>query len=55
MTIDGVEFVGRAALSDTMGDLLINTIGAVIMGVFSWNQYRKNAKYFEGYQIQILK
>ncbi len=55
MTIDGVEFVGRAALSDTMGDLLINTIGAVIMGVFSWNQHRKNEKYFEGYQIQIIK
>ncbi len=53
MTLDGTPYVGHAALSDTMGDLLINTIGAAIMGVFSWFQHQKNSKYFEGYQITI--
>ncbi|OTO90204.1 hypothetical protein A5853_002544, partial [Enterococcus faecium] len=32
---DGTLFVGRAALMDTMGDLLTNTIGAALMGLFA--------------------
>ncbi|MCD5003402.1 hypothetical protein IV487_13110 [Enterococcus saccharolyticus] len=55
MTIDGVGFVGHAALADTMGDLLINTIGAILMGAYSWKQQLKNPDYFEGFLIKILK
>ncbi len=38
---DGTLFVGRAALMDTMGDLLTNTIGAALMGLFAWSQSKK--------------
>lgn len=55
MTIDGELFVGREALSDTMGDLLVNTIGAAIMAVFSWYQYQKDEYYFVRYEIAILR
>lgn len=51
---DGTLFVGREALMDTMGDLLTNTIGAFLMGLFAWFQSRKNPDYFESYRLEKL-
>lgn len=51
---DGTLFVGREALMDTMGDLLTNTIGAFLMGLFAWLQSRKNPDYFESYRLEKL-
>lgn len=52
---DGTLFVGRAALMDTMGDLLTNTVGALIMGIFAWIQGKKDPAYFESYRLEITK
>lgn len=50
----GVDLIGRAALMDTMGDLLTNTIGAVLMGIFAFTQSKGDASYFENYCITII-
>lgn len=52
---NGAALVGRAALMDTMGDLITNTIGALIMGIFAWSKSRKNPSYFENYRITKKK
>ncbi|HCR2871070.1 TPA: hypothetical protein ONV65_000846 [Enterococcus faecium] len=54
-TSDGTLFVGRAALMDTMGDLLTNTIGAALMGLFAWSQSKKDERYFESYKLEKVK
>ncbi|MET2094393.1 hypothetical protein [Enterococcus faecium] len=52
---DSTLFVGRAALMDTMGDLLTNTIGAALMGLFAWSQSKKDERYFESYKLEKVK
>lgn len=52
---DGTLFVGRAALMDTMGDLLTNTVGALLMGIFAWVQGKNDPAYFESYRLEIIK
>ena len=39
---------------DTMGDLLTNTIGAVLMGLIAYFQGRGKPDYFESYRIKKL-
>ncbi|MDT2837806.1 hypothetical protein P7H50_13145 [Enterococcus durans] len=51
---DGTLFVGRAALMDTMGDLLTNTVGALLMGIFAWVQGKNDPAYFESYRLEII-
>lgn len=51
---DGTLFVGRAALMDTMGDLLTNTIGALLIGIFAWVQGKNDPAYFESYRLEII-
>lgn len=51
---DGTLFVGRAALMDTMGDLLTNTIGALLMGIFARVQGKNDPAYFESYRLEII-
>lgn len=51
---DGTLFVGREALMDTMGDLLTNTVGAFIMGIYAWVQVKKDPAHFESYRLQKL-
>ncbi|MEG1504404.1 MAG: hypothetical protein RSC16_09165 [Enterococcus sp.] len=53
-TSAGTLLIGRAALMDTMGDLLTNTIGAVLMGIYASIQSRGNAAYFEEYRLKKL-
>lgn len=51
-TSAGKLLVGRAALMDTMGDLLTNTIGAIVMGIYAKIQSHGNAAYFEEYRLK---
>ena len=51
-TLEGTPFIGREALMDTMGDLLTNTIGAVLMGLIAYFQGRGKPDYFESYRIK---
>lgn len=51
MTESGQAYVGRAALMDTMGDLLINTLGALALTVYSFTR-RKEMTYFQGFAFQ---
>ncbi|MEG0628746.1 MAG: hypothetical protein RR492_06835 [Enterococcus sp.] len=53
-TSTGELLVGRAALMDTMGDLLTNTIGAVLMGIYALVQSHGKPDYFEEYRLKKL-
>lgn len=53
-TSTGKLLIGRAALMDTMGDLLTNTIGAVVMGIFASIQSRGKVSYFQEYRLKKL-
>lgn len=46
---NGNPFIGREALMDTMGDLFTNTVGALLMLVFSYIKSKKNPNYFDNY------
>lgn len=52
---NGTPFIGREALMDTMGDLFTNTIGALLMGIFSYIKSKKNPNYFDNYIFQKSK
>lgn len=54
-TSAGTLLIGRAALMDTMGDLLTNTIGALLMGIYASIQSRGNAAYFKEYRLKKIK
>lgn len=45
---NGQPFIGRAALMDTMGDLIVNTIGALILTAYSFFK-RNDENYFKQY------
>jgi len=47
-------FVGQKVLQDTMGDLLINVIGSLLLSVFAWYKSRYNSSYFEKFRVQFL-
>ena len=49
---NGQPFIGREALMDTMGDLFSNTIGALVMGIFSGIKNKKNPEYFNIYRLK---
>lgn len=51
MTEAGQPYIGREALMDTMGDLLTNTIGALILTVYSFTQ-RHKPDYFKAYAFR---
>jgi hypothetical protein len=50
-TSGGIPLIGRAALMDTMGDLFTNTIGALIMMIYTYTQCKKDERYFERYRL----
>lgn len=54
-TSAGKLLVGRAALMDTMGDLLTNTVGALLMGIFAAVQSKGKAEYYESYRLTKRK
>ena len=49
---NGQPFIGRAALMDTMGDLFTNTLGAFVMGVYTYIRSKGNPEYLENYAIK---
>lgn len=51
---NGQPFIGRAALMDTMGDLFTNTIGALLMTIFSYIKSKTQKDYFNSYKIKIV-
>lgn len=54
MTEAGQPYIGREALMDTMGDLLTNTLGALILTIYSFTQRHKPA-YFKSYAFRKLE
>lgn len=54
MSESGVNYVGRAALMDTMGDLFTNTLGALVLTVYSFTQ-RHKPDYFKNYAFRKVK
>lgn len=51
MSESGVPYVGQAALMDTMGDLLTNTLGALVLTLYSFTQ-RHKPEYFKSYAFR---
>ena len=51
----GVAYIGRAALMDTMGDLFTNTLGAILMTVYSYFAARNNDDYFQNFAVRRLE
>ncbi len=47
---DGTPFVGRAALKDTMGDFMINSIGSAVVAVIGYI----SLKYKKGWVEKLL-
>ncbi|MGY3704799.1 hypothetical protein BW731_04065 [Vagococcus martis] len=50
----GVELVGRAALMDTMGDLLTNTLGSLVLSLFALKKSHNNTEWFNHFKIKRL-
>ena len=48
---NGQPFIGRA-LMDTMGDLFTNTLGAFVMGVYTYIRSKGNPEYLENYAMK---
>ena len=55
MTEDGVEFVGRLALHDTMKDLIVDAIGAFTLSLFGYFSLKYKTKFVEGFLIKKIK
>lgn len=54
MSESGVPYIGRAALMDTMGDFFTNTLGALILTIYSYTQ-RHKPDYFKSYAFKKMK
>lgn len=50
----GVALVGRAALMDTMGDLLTNTVGSLVLTLFAMKKSHHNPEWFNHFKISRL-
>ena len=50
--VDGVELVGRAALYDTMKDIILGTIGALIAGIICAIWQKKNKNFLKAFEIK---
>lgn len=52
---NGAEFIGRAALMDTMKDIIIDFIGASVMCIISYISIKKNPKFLDNMLIECRK
>lgn len=53
MTEDGVPFVGRAALADTMKDIIVDVCGAALVSLFGYFSMRKyTTKWVDNLQLK---
>lgn len=51
-TSSGKNLIGREALFDTMGDLFINTFGALVFTIYCWIQTKKDFDYIEKWALE---
>ena len=55
MLEDGTQLIGRVALSDTMGDIIVDTIGAGAVAIFGYiNMKHKSVKWVNLMQLQTV-
>ena len=52
---DGVDFVGRAALADTMVDLMVDAIGALVMAVIGYVSLKFKKGWIETLQLKFRR
>lgn len=52
---NGVQLIGRAALTDTMKDLIVDIIGAFIMSVIGYSSLKYKRGWIEKLQLKINK
>jgi len=50
-TSGGKPLIGRAALMDTMGDLLTNTLGSLTLTLFAIKKSKNNVEWFNNFKI----
>ena len=50
--MDGVELVGRAALYDTMKDIILGASGALIAGITCAICQKKNKNFLKAFEIK---
>ena len=55
MTEDGREFIGRAALKDTMKDLIVDAVGAFVMSAIGFISLKYKTKFIQSIQIKTTK
>ncbi|MFC0234226.1 hypothetical protein ACFFIF_09515 [Vagococcus entomophilus] len=48
----GKELIGRAALMDTMGDLITNTCGAFLFSLYSYFKSKNNVAFFQQFKFE---
>ena len=52
---DGVDFVGRAALADTMMDLIVDVVGALVMAVVGFVSLKFKKGWIEKLQVKFRR
>ena len=52
---DGTGFVGRAALIDTMKDLIVDAVGAFVMSVIGYISLKYKKGWVENLLLEIRK
>ncbi|WP_241559440.1 hypothetical protein [Lacticaseibacillus hulanensis] len=50
----GQALVGQAALYDTMGDLLMDVVGSVLLGIYGFFAIRKNRRWLDTFKLRKL-
>ena len=50
-TVDGIPLIGQAALSDTMGDLIVNCSAAAIVAILGYFALKSSGNWMESYLI----
>lgn len=55
MTEDGVQFVGRAALQDTMQDLMVDAAGAGIVCIFNFFVMNSDTQWLKRFKFEKIK
>ena len=52
---NGTQLIGRAALTDTMVDLFVDAVGALIMSIIGYISLKYNKGWIEKLQVRIKK
>ena len=52
---DGTQLIGRAALTDTMIDLFVDAVGALIISIIGYISLKYNKGWIEKLQVRVRK